>query len=96
MDNSTGMSKTAGLAGSVLCAAGVLAFFVGLFLGLSIFFLYKGYQVGQASRVGPVYGSSLLITVLAGIVVLGERERVVQKIAGAVVAFGGVILLRLL
>jgi hypothetical protein len=33
MDNSTGMSKTAGLAGSVLCAAGVIAFFIGIFGG---------------------------------------------------------------
>lgn len=33
MSKATGMSKTAGTIGSLLCAAGVIAFFVGLFIG---------------------------------------------------------------
>lgn len=33
MSKSTGISKTVGLAGSILCTAGVVAFFVGIFGG---------------------------------------------------------------
>jgi len=33
MSNSTGMSKFAGRVGSLLCAAGVIAFFIGIFGG---------------------------------------------------------------
>lgn len=33
MTKSTGMAKTAGLAGALLCAAGVVVFFIGMFVG---------------------------------------------------------------
>lgn len=33
MSSSNGIGKTAGLAGSVVCTAGVIAFFVGIFGG---------------------------------------------------------------
>ena len=33
MSNSTGMSKTVGRIGSLLCTAGVVAFFIGIFGG---------------------------------------------------------------
>jgi len=37
MENSSGLSKTAGRLGSLLCFLGVVAFFVGIFGGPRIF-----------------------------------------------------------
>ncbi len=67
---------------------------VSITLGLSVFLLMKAYQSGEASRVGPVYASSLILTVIAGIVVLRERERLSLKLLGTAIAFAGVMLLR--
>lgn len=69
---------------------------VSAFLGLSIYSVFRAYQDGEASRVGPVYGTAIIMSVLAGIVFLNERSRIGQKIAGAILAFSGVIALRLL
>lgn len=63
-------------------------------LALTNFFLFRGYQVGEASRVAPIYSTSLIFTVLAGVVVLGERNNVRQKVGGAIIALAGVALLR--
>lgn len=54
---------------------------VGGVLGVTVFLLFKAYQIGQASRVGPVYGFSLVLSVLGGILLLGEREHVRLKVA---------------
>ena len=67
---------------------------VGMTLGATLFLLMKAYQVGEASRVGPVYASSLILTVAAGIIVLKERDRLSMKLLGTAIAFTGVLLLR--
>lgn len=67
---------------------------VGITLGSSLFLLMKAYQSGDVSRVGPVYASSLILTVVAGIVVLKERDRIGMKLLGTAITFGGVLLLR--
>lgn len=54
----------------------------------------RAYQSGDASRVGPVYASSLILTVVTGIVVLKERDRIGMKLLGTAITFGGVLLLR--
>lgn len=64
-------------------------------LALTNFFLFRGYQVGEASRVAPIYSTSLIFTVLLGVVLLGERDNLRQKIGGAVIALTGVAILRL-
>ena len=64
-------------------------------LALTNFFLYRGYQVGEASRVAPIYSTSLIFTVLLGVMLLGERDNLRQKIAGAAIALTGVVILRL-
>jgi drug/metabolite transporter (DMT)-like permease len=68
----------------------------GTLLGLSIFLLMRGFQIGEASRVAPVYNLSLIFTVLAGIVLLGERTNTHRKVGGAFVALAGAMLLRVL
>lgn len=68
----------------------------GFLLALSIFFLMKSLQLGEASRVLPIYASSVVFSVVAGIVLLKERERLSQKVFGVLVTFLGVLVLRLL
>lgn len=60
MSNSTGMAKTAGLAGSLLCAAGVVIFFIGLFIG---------------PKSGIFVGSALMIASLVGFFIEEQGER---------------------
>lgn len=66
----------------------------GGLLGLSLYFLVKGFQTGEASRVLPISSFSLIFSVLGGIFFLREKERMKQKILGAIVAFAGMFLLR--
>lgn len=51
MADTTGMSKTVGLAASVLCAAGVLAFFIGIFGGPRVL-AFTGVALMVVSLVG--------------------------------------------
>lgn len=67
---------------------------VGFSLGSTLFLLMKAYQTGDASRVGPIYASSLILTVIAGIIILKEHERIGMKLLGTAITFGGVLLLR--
>ncbi len=61
----------------------------------SMFSLMNGYKVGEVSQVYPVYSVSLILTVLASIIFLKERESLLQKILGAIIVFGGILLIRL-
>ncbi|MDP3093555.1 MAG: GRP family sugar transporter [bacterium] len=65
----------------------------GLSFCLGIFFFIKALQVGEASRVLPVQNISLILSVLAGIFILKEKERLWQKIVGLLVVFIGVLCL---
>ena len=67
---------------------------VALPSSLSIFFVMKAFQAGEASLVTPVYNSSLMFSVLAGILFLKEREQLWQKLGGVAIAFLGIVLLR--
>jgi hypothetical protein len=62
MGNLTGMAKTAGLFGSLLCAAGVVVFFIGLFIG---------------PKSGVIVGSALMVASLIGFFIeeQGNRKR---------------------
>lgn len=67
---------------------------VGTCLALSIYFLMRALQIGEASKVLPICSLSLVFSVLAGIVVLGEKERIMQKIIGVIITFIGVFVLK--
>ena len=68
---------------------------VSSILALSIFFLNKGYQLGEISLVFPVYSSYVIFTIVAGIFLLGERGHMKKKISGSLIALCGVILLQI-
>lgn len=51
MNNSTGLSKTAGRIGALLCAAGVITFFIGIFGGPRSF-AFAGIALMIASMAG--------------------------------------------
>lgn len=71
--------------GSVLLA--------GALVGISLYFLLKGFQTGEVSKVLPVHSLSLIFSVLAGIFFLGEKGKMLQKILGSILAFLGVFFL---
>lgn len=68
---------------------------IGFLLALSMFFLMKGFQTGEASKVLPVYSLSVVFSVLAGILFLGEKERLSQKILGVIITFIGILILKM-
>jgi len=51
MNSSSGISKTAGRAGSLLCAVGVVAFFIGIFGGPRML-AFVGIALMASSMVG--------------------------------------------
>lgn len=54
------MAKTAGLLGSLLCAAGVIIFFIGLFIG---------------PKMAVIVGSALMVASLVGFFVEEQQKR---------------------
>jgi drug/metabolite transporter (DMT)-like permease len=57
--------------------------------------LLKTYQLVDLSVALPVAFTSSILTVIGGIIILGERDNIPQKIFGAFVVFIGVVLLNL-
>ena len=66
---------------------------VSIFLGLSVTLLYSGYSTGEVSKVFPVYSSYVIMSVIAGMLLLGEGKYMMRKILGSLVALVGVVLL---
>ncbi|MFA6533273.1 MAG: DMT family transporter [Patescibacteria group bacterium] len=62
--------------------------FIGYYLGLKAFFL------ADATKVIPITQSSTIITVIAGIFLLNERNNLTKKIIAGIIAVIGVFLLR--
>lgn len=60
---------------------------------VSMFFYTYALKVGPVSKVTAIYQGMLVLSVLAGIVVLGERGDVVKKLIGSVGVLFGVLLL---
>lgn len=71
----------------LLMIGGMLANVVG-----QIFF-YKALQTGDVSTILPITGAYPMIAFVLGILVLGEAVTA-QKIAGAVLIMGGIIMLK--
>lgn len=70
-----------------------LVVLAGIFIGVSSISIIKGIQIGEISRVFPIQSLYVIFSVLGGIFLLKERERIWQKILGAIVAFLGVYFL---
>lgn len=68
----------------------------GALFGFFELFLFYALNTGEASRVIPVVQSSLIFTLIFGIVFLRERTRLVQKISGTVIITAGIIFLYVL
>ncbi len=63
-----------------------------LFGGFEVL-LFFALKIGEASRVIPVTQVSLIITVLAGIIILKERAYLFQKIMGTLIIALGIVLI---
>lgn len=65
-----------------------------LLLGMGCLAIYSSYQQGgDASQVGPIAQSSVVLVVLMAFIFLKERSRLSQKLIGALLSFAGVWLL---
>lgn len=60
---------------------------------ISVYLFTIALRIGDASKVTAVYQGMMVVAVLAGIVILKEREDVVRKLVGTGVTLGGVYLL---
>jgi len=68
---------------------------LAIFYGTAALAIYASYQAGgEASQIAPISQSSVILTVLLAAIFLNERGRFVNKIAGAIAVFIGVILLK--
>ncbi len=61
----------------------------------SFFFLLKAFQLGNVPQVVALSASSTLLTVLAGILILKEKQHIALKIVVAALATLGVVLVQL-
>ncbi len=59
------------------------------------YFIYRTFLITDASVAVPLTSSSTVLTVLGGILLLGEKGNVLRKILGAVLVLVGVLILRL-
>ena len=74
---------------SILVRLGVL----GVFYGIGSVTMLYAYTLGTFSVVSPIRQMSIIVTVLLALVFLkGERTRIWQKVAAAVISFTGVAL----
>jgi len=60
---------------------------------LSTFFLYEAFTVGSTLQVVSVFALSTILTTLAGIIFLKERDHIPAKLASSVLATVGIILI---
>lgn len=50
-------------------------------------------RIGDVSKVTAIYQAMMIVSILAGIVLLGERQDAKKKIVGALITILGVIIL---
>lgn len=72
---------------------GPIVLLIGTFFTLGMYFFQLALKLGEVSRVVPVNSSSMIFTILAGIILLGERDNLVKKLIAGVIVFTGVYLL---
>ena len=66
----------------------------GALFGIAELAEFMSLRFGEVSRVIPAVQSALVFGVLGGILFLGEKDRLPQKLAGTVLAVAGILLLR--
>jgi len=67
---------------------------LSMFDALGMFTLFLAYQAGgQASVLGPLSATKIIVTVILAMIILKERDHIKNKLAGAVVTIIGIILL---
>lgn len=52
-------------------------------------------KIGEVSKVTGIYQGMMIVSVILGIVLLGERQDVVKKLIGAIITIAGILLLGL-
>jgi len=72
---------------------GPIVFLIGAVFALGMYFFQFALKLGEVSRVVPANSSSIIFTVLAGIILLGERENLLKKLIAGIIVFTGVYLL---
>lgn len=71
-------------------------FLNGLFLSATYYCVMRAYELGgEVSRMYPIQQLESVILPLLGIVFLKERKHLYQKVIAAIIAFIGVLLIRL-
>lgn len=61
---------------------------------IATLFLFNAYQVGRnALQIGPIMATQTIVTVMLAYFFLREKDHMLQKIVGALMAAGGMILL---
>lgn len=60
---------------------------------ISICIFTQALRMGNSSKVTAVYQSMMVFSVMAGIIILGERKDIIKKVLGTVIVLGGVYLL---
>ena len=68
---------------------------LGLINIFEYYFMLKAYSLADASLVIPIVSLSTVFTVLVGIIFLGERDHMVRKIIAGLLAFIGVLLIKM-
>lgn len=76
---------------------GLKSLIAGAFFGLMVLTVYIAYKVGHnAATISPLSQTSTIITIILGIIFLGERENLSKKLIGGILSIIGVILVTLL
>ncbi len=65
------------------------------FLGIvGYYLLLKTFRFAEASSVIPIVYSSTILTTIGGIILLKERNNIMQKLIGVAIVFAGVLILK--
>jgi uncharacterized membrane protein len=69
-------------------------FLTSAIYALSSIAIYTAYKIGgKASIITPIQQSNVVITVILSYFLLNEKDKLLQKIVGAILVFGGALLL---
>ncbi len=68
---------------------------LGLINIFEYYFMIKAYALADASMVVPVVSLSTILTVIVGIIFLGERDNILKKIIAGILAFIGLLLIKI-
>ncbi len=60
---------------------------------LSSYFIIWALHTGEVSKVNAIYQSMMIFSVLAGIIILKEKQDILKKLIGSIITIAGVILL---